>query len=156
VTEDSLNDPVLQALEAQLAARVPSVSAAEQQEMLYQCAYAAGQQVGVRTLRRWQATAGALAALVLAVSLPQWAGQQHLAVQPPAVPPAPVVVEKTSPGSATVPDPVVQVPDGVRKVQLDAWQMPRSNDRLNPMALAQNDAEARANSVRSLTQEFLR
>ena len=43
MNEPSLNDPHLQSLEARLAAMPPQESAARQQELLYRCAFAAGQ-----------------------------------------------------------------------------------------------------------------
>ncbi|MDB5390140.1 MAG: hypothetical protein JWM11_5786 [Planctomycetaceae bacterium] len=160
----SLNDPLLQSLEARLAACAPSVSAAEQQQMLYQCAFAAGRHAGARTTRRWQAATAALAALVVAVSLLQsiarGRAQDQIAVQRAAQAPASTVIDLPQPAA----QPVVQTTERasvqstgrVVRISLDAWQIPNANDALYSQTLAQHDAtDASVNSLRSLTRQFL-
>jgi hypothetical protein len=70
MNEYPLNDPQLQSLEARLAASAPAIPAAERQQLLYQCAFAAGQRASRRCLRAWQAAAAALGVLVALLSVP--------------------------------------------------------------------------------------
>lgn len=66
----SLNDPRLQALEARLAAMPPQLSMAQQQQLLYQCAFAAGRTSARHTVRRWQAAAAGLMVVLVGLSVP--------------------------------------------------------------------------------------
>lgn len=151
MNEHSLNDPLLQSLEARLAAGVPRVSAAEQQQMLYQCAFAAGRHASVRTMRRWQAATATLAAIVVAFGLPQFISRNQVAVQPPVRPSSSIVIDSPKP----VPQPAVQLTERTG-IQLDAWQLPHSDDSLHSQMLAHHDAtDSSVNSLRTLTRQFL-
>src|SRR3954468_21330221 len=67
MNDNPLNDPLLQSLEARLAGIPPRLPAAEHQQLLYQCAFAAGKAVGQRASSRviqsWAAAASILALL---------------------------------------------------------------------------------------------
>lgn len=65
-----LDDPALQSLEDQLAGLAPQLPAAEQQDLLYRCAFAAGRQAMMRPLRRWQAAAATLSVLLAVLCVP--------------------------------------------------------------------------------------
>lgn len=66
----SLNDPRLQALEAWLAAVPPQLSTAQQRQLLYQCAFAAGWKSARHTVRRWQAAVAGLIVVLAGLSVP--------------------------------------------------------------------------------------
>jgi hypothetical protein len=113
-------DPALESLAARLAAQSPRLSAGEAQELLYQCAFAAGQSSAAARTRRWQGLSVVLAVLLVAAGLPLAAGRLPLAIrQPPAAPPSqPAPAPADSPpqraiaGAAAVPG----------KIEVDAWQ----------------------------------
>jgi hypothetical protein len=70
MNEQPLNDPKLVALEARLAALVPSVSPIEQQRLLYECGFAAGRRAAGKSVRLWQAAAAALVVVALGLCVP--------------------------------------------------------------------------------------
>jgi hypothetical protein len=124
MNDPSLNDPQLQSLEARLAAMAPQESSARQQELLYRCAFAAGQVSTRASMRRWRAAVAALALLLVAASIPL-ARNQSLVVKQEPVPVAPRQMDESQP-------PILaqrEAPPTVREpVQLetDAWQLASS------------------------------
>lgn len=156
MTEHSLNDPSLKSLEARLASSVPSISPADQQQLLYQCAFAAGRRATMRMVRRWQAATAVLASLVIAVCLPQFMAPSRVAIQPPPKSAPDKNIEQTRSVLPADRDPIVQANERPVTIQLDAWQIPHADNLLNSQALAQHEADASVNSVRSLTKQFLR
>jgi hypothetical protein len=70
MNDHSLNDPQLQSLEVRVAAAAPQFSPIEQQQLLYQCAFAAGQLAGRKSLRRWRVASAALVVLLLGLGVP--------------------------------------------------------------------------------------
>jgi hypothetical protein len=133
MNEYPLNDPELQSFEARLAARVPRVSPVEQQRLLYECAFAAGQRTAGRSVRRWQSAAAVLGLLLLSVAVP-FARNQLLIAKHPSEPisPAEMAPPRLSPDSQ--PPAVVRPPV---TVELDAWQIPASAEGALTEQLAQ-------------------
>src|SRR5688572_8156186 len=70
MNDHTLSDPQLQSFEARLAAATPQSSPVEQQQLLYQCAFAAGQRAGRKSLRRWRVASAALVVLLFVLSVP--------------------------------------------------------------------------------------
>ncbi len=149
-----LDDPRLRSLEAQLAQMSPQASPAEQQQLLYQCAFATGRQAARKTTRCWQA-ASAVLALSLAVSLP-FARESPLLAKRPAPPPA---TERTPPRPMLEElefSPLARRP--MAGVALDAWQARTSNPDSLARDLAQfeqADAREQALALGVMTREFL-
>lgn len=151
----SLNDPQLQALEAQLAASAPLVSTARRQQLLYRCAFAAGQSAASSTLRRWQGAVAALTVLLLGMSIPLARGPSMLAkreVEPPA---------RRELSSQGIPAEWENLPiarGAAVTVALDAWQMPPSATASFDDELAQYeqiDPRLRSLTLGALTRKML-
>ena len=145
-----LDDPALQALEARLAGVMPQVSATERNELLYQCAFAAGRQAANRTVRTWQATAAVLVVLLLGMSVSLAQNGLMLARQEQPVP-------QPSPGSAPAPSTIVErdveiVRSPIVGVPTDAWQVEKSSGELE---VAQADSTLSPLAVASLTRNVL-
>ena len=152
MNDHSLNDPQLQSLEARLAAMAPRASAAEQQQLLYQCAFAAGRSASGKLIRRWQVAVGTLAALLLAVSVSL--------VQDRFLPARQVVEVPVSPREAAQqslpnhPEPLQSLPTP-KSVELDAWQVPESMRFGSGPVLAQSqpsDPHQRSLTVGAMTR----
>jgi hypothetical protein len=131
MTTNRIDDPALQAIENQLAGLAPQISSAQQQDLLYQCAFAAGKQTMTRSLRRWQGAVAALAVLLISVSVPlannRWTLARHEQPMRPVVPAA----------------------------NLDAWQIALSSSDAvasNLEQLERIDPAARPLAVASLTR----
>lgn len=84
MNHDSSRNDDLRAFEARLCALSPSLPPAEQQQLLYQCAFAAGQNVAKRTLRRWQGATAALTVLLVGLTIPIARGPSSVAQLPAA------------------------------------------------------------------------
>ncbi|MBW8883649.1 MAG: hypothetical protein JF612_02495 [Planctomycetia bacterium] len=67
MNDNPLNDPLLQSLEARLAGIPPRLPAGQQQQLLYECAFAAGKAAGrrasSRVIQSWAVAASILALL---------------------------------------------------------------------------------------------
>jgi hypothetical protein len=127
MNEHPINDPKLQSFEARLAALTPQLSAGEQQQLLYQCAFAAGRKANRRSVRRWQAVAALLAVVMVGWRI--YGGAQSVVVIEKKAQPSP-------PAEVVFPRAVAQLelPTGARQsgtVELDAWQTPPSHSNLN-------------------------
>jgi hypothetical protein len=155
MNEPSLNDPLLQALEARLAALPPQESSARQQELLYRCAFAAGKSSARRAKQRWQAIAAALALMIVAVSIPLVRAPFQVArhelepivPQQPVQPERPLLVQQ---GPPTERQPV--------QLDLDAWQVESSASASLDAELdhfQQSDPGLRALAVGTLTRAAL-
>jgi len=154
MNDHPLDDPRLRSLEAQLAQMPPQASPAEQQQMLYQCAFAAGRQAARKTTRRWQAATAVLAVL-FGLSIPLGRDNSLLARRA-AEPPAPKnVAPRQIPAEEETP--LVVQRQGAA-VALDAWQSRPSTDALaNELAqFEHSDARARSLSLGMLTREILK
>jgi len=72
MNDHPLSDPALQSLEARLASLPPRLAAGERQELLYRCAFAAGESAGRRASSRailgWMVTTSILALVCLALT----------------------------------------------------------------------------------------
>lgn len=141
---DSSNDPQLQSLAARLAAAAPRLPDGEAQQLLYQCAFAAGQSAAARKTRRWQAASSALAATLLGVCVFAMPGPLRIAQQPPVA------------DSPSQPEPQEHEDLPARSfvaVRLDAWQA--RDDGIEKFAhklaqFKQLEPELRAVALRSL------
>ena len=161
MNEHTLHDPQLQSLEARLAATNLQLSAGDQQQLLYQCAFAAGKGVFTRSLRRWQFAAGVLVVLSLGISVPLARDEWLLATQRAKVP----VPAQQSPAPAEVVPPAMLVQDviphrtpQVAAVELDAWQLPApvANSYAEEIARLENsDLHLRSLTVGTLTRAVL-
>lgn len=63
MNDHQLNDPRLESLEAYLSSLSPRLASDEQRELLYQCAFAAGEQAAKQHVRRWRTATLALSLL---------------------------------------------------------------------------------------------
>lgn len=151
----SLNDPQLQAIEAHIAATPPQVSTAQQQRLLYRCAFAAGRSSTRRALRRWQAAAGALAVVLAGMTVALFGrppSSANIGAANVANDPLPTEPRRS--------DPELSPPERrpAREISLDAWQVPRRADTSFDSELAQfvkNDPQVRSLAVGSLTRRIL-
>lgn len=152
MNDGSLSDPLLQSLAARLAAAAPMASAAEQQQLLYRCAFAAGERAAARKLRRWQATAAALSIIVACMGLPL-VRVYPLLVQRAALPSASPIAKATPmPPDDT---PILRHPAGVAQ---DGWRIPPSDGEAFAAALAQfqqTEPRLRAFALGALDRELL-
>jgi len=153
MSSNHIDDPALKALENQLAGLAPQISSAEQQDLLYQCAFAAGKQTLARSLRRWQAAVATLALLLVSLSLPlansQWIVARH---EPPPSP------TPDSPQVALAEPAVEPIRPVVPAGQFDAWQVAISSSEAiasNLEQLERIDPEARPLAVAALTRAAL-
>lgn len=150
-----LDDPRLRSLEAQLAQMAPQASPAEQQQLLYHCAFAAGRQAAGKTIRRWQAAAAALAVL-LCLSVPL-AREHATLARRSAEPPAPAAITPRQVPADRETWPIVERQPAA--VALDAWQTRPSIDASFASELAQferSDLQLRSLSLGTLTREILK
>ena len=155
MNEHRLEDPSLRDIEARLAAAAPRLGTAQQQALLYRCAFEAGQRTGLGRVRRWQVATGAAAALVVAVL-----------ILPPARSPAPAeqraAVPYSIPQVASEPagDELTPIrPRQVAPIALDAWQLERRPASALSEELAsfeQLDPRMQSSSVAHLLREFAR
>jgi hypothetical protein len=155
MSTNRIDDPALQAIENQLAGLAPQISSAEQQDLLYQCAFAAGKQTMTRSLRRWQGAVAALAVLLVSVSVPlannQWTVARHEPPPPKKQTPTNVQIAAAEP----VTDPIRPV---VPARQFDAWQLAlNSSDAVasNLEQMERTDPEMRSFGVVALTRAAL-
>jgi hypothetical protein len=154
MNDHPLDNPRLRSLEAQLAQLAPQASPAEQQQLLYQCAFAAGRQAARKTIRRWQA-ATAVVAVLFGLSMPLGRDNSLLARRA-AEPPAPKgLAPRQIPAEQEAPLIVQRQPAAVA---LDAWQSRPSTDTFaNELAQFEySDVRARSLSLGRLTREILK
>ena len=153
MSTNRIDDPALRALEDQLMGVAPQLSSAEQQDLLYQCAFAAGKQAMNRPLRRWQAAVATLAVLLLSLGVPlannQWTVARH-EPQPRPTPNSPQVA-----AAEPVVEPIRRV---VPAGQYDAWQVALSSSDAvasNLEQLERIEPETRSLAVAALTRAAL-
>lgn len=153
MSTNRIDDPALKALEDRLIGAAPQLSAAEQSDLLYQCAFAAGRQAMLRPMRRWQAATAALLVLLVGLSVPLANRQNMVAKQdtrPPVAAPTPQVA-LAQPVMESIRPPV---PIG----QFDAWQVALDSDDAvasNLKQLERTDPEMRSLAVAALTRAAL-
>jgi hypothetical protein len=142
-------DPHLRSLEARLSAQTPSLSADRQQDLLYQCAYAAGQKAARAKLRRWRAGAIACAALLAVMagrSLSDPSEVDRDVAQAPARSiwkPWQLFIEKAiAPGKQLT-----------TSLDFDAWQIPEPSPG-EPRSSEEMDAREHSLTVGSLSGKF--
>ncbi|MSR60050.1 MAG: hypothetical protein EXS05_20830 [Planctomycetaceae bacterium] len=155
MNEHSLNDPKLQSFEARLAAKVPQLSPFQQQHLLYQCAFAAGQKTAGRSLRRWQAFAAALVVLLLGVSIPL--AQDRLLIAKRTV--EPIVPAEVTPQQMVAQSEIPIIARQSATIELDAWQTQPSSSALLTDELAcfeRTDPHLRSLAVGTLSRAFLK
>jgi hypothetical protein len=149
-----LNDPQLQALEARLRAMTPPALPAEQQQLLYGCAFAAGRRVALRALRPWQGAAVVLTVLLIGATVPLARERSSL---------APLSAEQPAQNRAPEPEGAEDEmrPLAARRaiaVSLDAWQAkasPRASFDDELAQFAQIDPRLRSLTVAALTRQLL-
>ena len=115
-------DPQIELFELQLTALAPRLSLAEQQRMLYECAFSAGRRQSHDALLRSRVATTVLGLLVFGMSFPM--AYDRLAAQ--SVKSKPMLAVEDTPPASLAP---VESPVTVRKsisVRLDAWQIPAS------------------------------
>ena len=156
----SLNDPRLQALEARLAAMPPQLSTAQQQQLLYQCAFAAGRQSARHTVRHWQAAVAGLMVVLVGLSLPLLEETQ-LGKEPPAAELGAAGLARAEVAAEPAADTLDLSPLGHRppaEISLDAWQVRTEASASFDHELAQfanSDPQLRSLAVGSLTRRIL-
>ena len=133
MTDDLLPDPQLRLLEAQLLAQPPQVSIAKQDELLYACAFAAGQQIARRSLRRWRMSTIVMGGMVVGMAIPHFGGSSQMARHPSeqSVPMVPAPSQQPAP-----PESMVSMQKPTTAV-LDAWQVSDPVDQSLSDQLAQ-------------------
>ncbi len=150
----ALNDTQLQSLEARLTATVFQLPLVRQQELLYRCAFAAGQNAAHSRIRRWKTAASMFAVLFLTVGgmlvCDRWMLAPQVLEQPIASDrtPAPTVPHTDFP----------RIAQETIHIELDAWQMP-SKETASPSSefALLNEIEPRLCSLTmsSLTRKAL-
>lgn len=157
----SLNDPRLQALEARLAAMPPQLSTVQQQQLLYECAFAAGRQSARHTVRRWQASFAGMMVLLVGLSLPLIRKDLLVDNEPRAADPAAADLARVEiaaqPAASTLEfSPLGHWPSS--EVSLDAWQVQTQASASFDRELAQfakSDPQLRSLAVGALTRRIL-
>jgi hypothetical protein len=140
--DNPLNDPTLQSLEARLAAIPLRLPTNERQQLLYQCAFAAGQSAGQRTAtniaRRWMAVTTVMALLTLTlgyrlITLPAPAfshsRENSLAVHSQAVPALPSRLQSNARDESA---PQLTVATSFERVLDFNWPATRSTTQATP------------------------
>ncbi|HEX7379056.1 MAG TPA: hypothetical protein VF278_18180 [Pirellulales bacterium] len=151
----SLNDPHLQALEARLANMPPQVSMTRRQQLLYECAFAAGRKSAGRIVRRWQAAAVVLIMALVGLRVSP-AGNAPIAAERGGAALTHREVSPESADGALELSPLGRRPS--REVSLDAWQVrsrAAASFERGPAELAHNDPRLRALTVGALTRRIL-
>lgn len=146
-------DQQLQAFEARLAMLSPKLSDDDRSELLYQCAFAAGQRSSARRVHTWQLTTAALLLVLLGASVPLVSPPFQVARHAERPPP----LEPQAPAREAVPAEISDrdlFPRPAVEVALDAWQLPdTSGDKLShELARFEEQEEA----FRSLAMGVLR
>lgn len=153
MSEHRLEDPALKDIEARLAAAAPRLEAAEQQELLYRCAFEAGRRAGLGRVRRWQIATVAAAALCVAALILPPARSPGPAEQRAAVPStSPQIASESAANESTA-----ARPRQVAPIALDAWQLERRPASALSEELAsfeQLDPRTQSSSVAHLLREF--
>jgi hypothetical protein len=137
MNDNPIQDPQRQSFEARLAAFIPRVSPQRKDELLYACAYAAGANAALPSLRRWKRATAVLCGLLCAVSLSHSLRLSTntptpIAIQtsdPPASPERQQVQTPMPPEFDDAHDPFA--------AKLDAWQLPVSSSESLSSQLAQ-------------------
>ena len=153
----SSGDAQFQLLEARLAAAAPQLSPSEQQQLLYECAFAAGRNANRKWLRNWQIAAAGLVGMVLglglSLSLPIKRDQRTLVEKKPVLS-TPTDVKRQPMSVPDVPRPARQS----ATVELNAWQVQQSESVSLADQLAQfkqTDPHLRSLSVGTFTRTVL-
>ena len=154
MNRDAFNDSELKGFEARLATLAPQLSHVEQQQLLYECAFAAGQHKARRAVRRWQTATVSMGLLLLGAVVP--IAQDQWRIEPP--PGALVVVQQgLSPKLPEASDSAV-MPIRPVTADLDAWQLPNLPGVLLNQQMAQleqSDLHTQSLAVGRLTQTLL-
>jgi hypothetical protein len=154
MNNDRINDPERTGFEARLAALAPQLSQVEQQQLLYDCAFAAGKRKTERSVRRWQTTTAVIGLLLLVVIVPVATNGWRTAEQGSAL----AVSRPPSSSQRPVASEAIVMPEHPVAVDLDAWQLPINPDEsLNEqlVQLQHADLHTRSLAVGSLTHAFL-
>jgi len=149
MNDDFPIDPALQSLEARLAGLRPKLSEREAQELLYQCAFAAGEKAAARRTRRWQLASAAMVVLLVGMSVPLVNEQVLVARREPAA------VQPIAPVQVPTPHNVLRSSSRVAAVPLDAWQVRPDTTATFEAALAkfqQLDASSRSLAVGNMAR----
>lgn len=153
MTDSLFDNSAPETFEVRIAKLVPQLSPAEHQQLLYQCAFSAGQTEGRKSLRRWQAVAAALVVTALGLSIPLVHEQVWLAKQR---------VEPTRPTDIVPRSTLAQaeIPTTARQagaVELDAWQLQSAEASLTHelACFEQTDPHLRSLAVGTLTRTIL-
>lgn len=154
MSDDPLDDLELQAFEARLAVSAPAPPLARQQQLLYECAFAAGSRAGRRKLQFWQSLATVFAFLFFGAMLPTARNRALLAdgEHEPARREAEWQAAKQK-----EPSPSFSVGAGASVVSLDAWQTaPSANAFDEELAqFEQLEPQWRAVALGPLTRKLL-
>ena len=110
-------DPALQSLEVRVSALRPKLPGREVDDLLYHCAFAAGQKVAAGRTRRWQIASAAMAALFIAVSIAVVSERGRVARRELAT------RDTVSTGQLQTSDRDPRPVPRVVRVPLDAWQV---------------------------------
>jgi hypothetical protein len=151
---DSLSDPQLQELEGRLVALDLQPSPAQRQQLLYRCAFVAGQKAAKRTLRRWQAAVAALGALLAGMTLSLARGEPQLAKRD-TTPSTRANASERIPAEVEIPSIALR---GAISTSFDAWQSNHSAAASFDEDLARftrSDPRLRSFSAGASTREFL-
>ena len=122
MNDDFQIDHALQSLEAQLMAHRPMLPDREVRDLLYGCAFAAGQKSAIRGTRRWQVASASMAVLLLGMSIPL-AHERLLVARP-----GPATNRPVTPAQVPTPRNASTSWSHVAAVPLDAWQVQENTD----------------------------
>lgn len=152
MNEKDLSDPLWQSFEAQLAAQVPQISLQERNQILYACAFSAGQTKGSQSLRLWKMTVTMLGLLLTVSLIPHLHAPPDIARQIQSIPGS---SEGTSPQSVTAEETSESDSQMYLMANLDAWRVPSSENRMLSSQLtefAQLDPYLRSITVSSMSR----
>ena len=131
MSDHSINDPNLQDLESRLANMILRVSPRDAQNLLYQCAFEAGQKKTGKAIRRWQAAVATLFVVSMGLSVAlvnQKVTRTDMVQSPPTIGSQSTSTVASSNGAK--PAAAQDIPQISRKeisVDLDAWQLRSTN-----------------------------
>jgi hypothetical protein len=127
VNDNDISGPPWQSFEKELAVHVPQISVQERDQILYACAFAAGQMKRSQSIRFWKMMVTTLS-LLLAVSLiPHLHSPSDISYETQSVPGSP---EGTSSQAMKAEEASESESEILLMVNLDAWRVPSSKNRL--------------------------
>jgi hypothetical protein len=150
VSDYQLSDPQWQSFETELAAHVPQVSIQERDQILYACAFAAGQSKERQSVRTWKVMAAVLSLLLTVSLIPHRQAPPSIVRETRNAPVYPETTSSQAPSMELVPE-----SQRLLLIDLDAWKVHSPENRLLSEQLsefAQFDPHLRSLTVSSMNR----